>query len=102
MILADADILSALAKVTRLPLLFSLLQATSLQIAPAVFRELAQSRRGTSGLAPAIPSKAAAEKEILPEDEQQARKKSKHGPPAEPPQGPRHELRHHFSARRGL
>jgi hypothetical protein len=39
MILADTDILSALAKVTRLPLLFSLLQATSLQIAPAVFRE---------------------------------------------------------------
>jgi putative tryptophan/tyrosine transport system substrate-binding protein len=32
----------------------------------------------------------------------QARKKSKHGPPAEPPQGPRHELRHHFSAHRGV
>jgi predicted nucleic acid-binding protein len=43
MILADTDILSALAKVTRLPLLFSLLQVTSLQIAPGVFRELAHS-----------------------------------------------------------
>ena len=43
MILADTDILSALAKVTRLPLLFSLLKATSLQIAPGVFRELAHS-----------------------------------------------------------
>jgi predicted nucleic acid-binding protein len=42
-LLVDTDILSALAKVTRLPLLFSLLQTTSLQIAPGVFRELAHS-----------------------------------------------------------
>ena len=43
MILADTDILSALAKITRLPLLFSLLQTTSLQMAPGVFTELAHS-----------------------------------------------------------
>jgi predicted nucleic acid-binding protein len=43
MILVDADILSALAKIGRLPLLFSLLRTTQLQITPGVFREVAQS-----------------------------------------------------------
>jgi predicted nucleic acid-binding protein len=40
MILADTDILSAIAKVTRVPLLFSLFQTTTLHITPGVFREL--------------------------------------------------------------
>lgn len=41
MILADTDILSALAKVGRLPLLFSLFRVTRLQIVPGVFKEVA-------------------------------------------------------------
>ncbi len=43
MILVDTDVLSALAKVARLPLLFTLLQMTNLHIAPGVFKELAHS-----------------------------------------------------------
>ena len=43
MILADTDILSALAKVARLPLLFTLLRTNKLQITPGVFREVAHS-----------------------------------------------------------
>jgi predicted nucleic acid-binding protein len=43
MILADTDILSAMAKITRLPLLFSLLQTTELNITPGVFTELEHS-----------------------------------------------------------
>jgi hypothetical protein len=43
MILADTDILSALAKVARLPLLFSLFQTTELDITPGVFREVEHS-----------------------------------------------------------
>lgn len=43
MILADTDILSALAKIARLSLLFILFQKPKLQIAPGVFRELAHS-----------------------------------------------------------
>jgi predicted nucleic acid-binding protein len=43
MILADTDILSAVAKVARLPLLFLLFQKPQLQIIPGVFRELAHS-----------------------------------------------------------
>ncbi len=43
MTLADTDVLSALAKVARLPLLFTLLRTTKLQIAPGVFKELAHS-----------------------------------------------------------
>ena len=43
MILVDTDVLSAMAKVTRLPLLFTLLQMTKLHIAPGVFRELTHS-----------------------------------------------------------
>ena len=34
MILVDTDVLSALAKVARLPLLFTLLQTTNLHITP--------------------------------------------------------------------
>ena len=40
MILIDTDILSALAKIARLPLLFALLQTTRLHITPGVFGEL--------------------------------------------------------------
>jgi predicted nucleic acid-binding protein len=43
MILADTDILSALAKVGRLSLLFSLFCVTRLRIAPGVFKEIAHS-----------------------------------------------------------
>lgn len=43
MILADTDILSALAKIDRLPLLFTLLRTTQIHIAPGVFQELAHS-----------------------------------------------------------
>ena len=43
MIFADTDILSALAKVGRLPLLFSLFRVTRLQIVPGVFKEVAHS-----------------------------------------------------------
>lgn len=43
MILVDTDILSALAKVARLPLLFTLLRVARLQIAPGVFKEIAHS-----------------------------------------------------------
>ena len=43
MIFADTDILSALAKVGRLPLLFALFRITRLQIAPGVFKEIAHS-----------------------------------------------------------
>lgn len=43
MILADTDVLSALAKVGRLPLFFALFQTTRLHIAPGVARELAHS-----------------------------------------------------------
>jgi predicted nucleic acid-binding protein len=43
MILADTDILSALAKIGRLSLLFPLLRTAQLQMAPGVFREVAQS-----------------------------------------------------------
>jgi predicted nucleic acid-binding protein len=43
MILADTDILSALAKVNRLPLLFALFKASRLHITPAVLEELAYS-----------------------------------------------------------
>jgi predicted nucleic acid-binding protein len=43
MILADTDILSALAKVDRLSLLFSLFCVTRLRIAPGVFKEIAHS-----------------------------------------------------------
>jgi predicted nucleic acid-binding protein len=43
MILADTDILSALAKVGRLSLLFSLFCVTRLQIVPGVFKEIAHS-----------------------------------------------------------
>ena len=43
MILVDTDVLSAMAKVTRLPLLFTLFQVHCLHIAPGVFRELAHS-----------------------------------------------------------
>lgn len=43
MILADTDILSALAKINRLPLLFELLRLDRLYLAPAVLGELAHS-----------------------------------------------------------
>lgn len=43
MILADTDILSAMAKIARLPLLFSLFQTTEIHIAPGVFSELEHS-----------------------------------------------------------
>ena len=43
MILIDTDILSALAKIARLPLLFTLLQATRLHFIPGVFEELTHS-----------------------------------------------------------
>lgn len=43
MILADTDMLSAMAKVTRLPLIFSLLRTTELNITPGVFGELKHS-----------------------------------------------------------
>ena len=44
MILVDTDVLSAMAKVTRLPLFFfTLFQVDCLHIAPGVFRELAHS-----------------------------------------------------------
>jgi len=43
MILADTDILSALAKIGRLPLLFSLFQTPELHVTPGVFAELAHS-----------------------------------------------------------
>jgi hypothetical protein len=43
MILADTDILSALANVGRLSLLFPLLQTSELNIPPGVFRELEHS-----------------------------------------------------------
>jgi predicted nucleic acid-binding protein len=42
-ILADTDVLSALAKIGRLPLLFALLQTTELHVTPGVFGELAHS-----------------------------------------------------------
>ncbi len=43
MILADTDVLSALAKIDRLSLLFALFQTPKLQISPGVFREIAHS-----------------------------------------------------------
>jgi predicted nucleic acid-binding protein len=43
MIVADTDILSALAKVGRLPVLFSLFRVTRVQIVPGVFKEIAHS-----------------------------------------------------------
>jgi predicted nucleic acid-binding protein len=43
MILIDTDLLSAMAKVARLPLLFTLLQATRLHLTPGVFGELTHS-----------------------------------------------------------
>lgn len=43
MIIADTDILSALAKVGRMPLLFSLFNTTELYITPAVFSEIERS-----------------------------------------------------------
>jgi hypothetical protein len=43
MILIDTDILSAMAKIARLPLLFTLLQTTRLHITPGVFGELTHS-----------------------------------------------------------
>ena len=43
MIFADTDIFSALAKVGRLSLLFTLLRVTRLQIVPGVFKEIAHS-----------------------------------------------------------
>lgn len=43
MIFADTDILSALTKVGRLPLLFPLLHVARLQIVPGVFKEVAHS-----------------------------------------------------------
>jgi predicted nucleic acid-binding protein len=43
MIFVDTDILSALAKVGRLSLLFSLFRVTRLQIVPGVFKEIAHS-----------------------------------------------------------
>lgn len=43
MILADTDILSAMAKVDRLPLVFPLFQITELHITPGVFGELEHS-----------------------------------------------------------
>jgi hypothetical protein len=43
MILADTDVLSALAKAGRLLLLFTLFRTSRLQITPGVFRELAHS-----------------------------------------------------------
>lgn len=43
MILVDTDILSALAKVGRLPLLFALLRTTELHVTPGVFGEVAHS-----------------------------------------------------------
>jgi predicted nucleic acid-binding protein len=43
MIFADTDVLSALAKVGRLPLLFPLFRVTRLQIVPGVFKEVAYS-----------------------------------------------------------
>lgn len=43
MILADTDILSALAKIGRLPLLFSLFQISELHVTPGVFEELTHS-----------------------------------------------------------
>ncbi len=43
MILVDTDILSALGKIDRLPLLFAVLRTTRLHIAPAVFHEVTQS-----------------------------------------------------------
>ena len=43
MIFADTDILSALAKVDRLHLLFSLFRVMRLQIVPGVFKEIAHS-----------------------------------------------------------
>jgi predicted nucleic acid-binding protein len=43
MIIADTDILSALAKVGRMPLLLSLFNATELYITPPVFSEIEHS-----------------------------------------------------------
>src|SRR5689334_12314447 len=43
MIVADTDILSALAKIGRLPLLCSLFRVTRLRIVPGVFKEIAHS-----------------------------------------------------------
>lgn len=43
MIIADTDILSAFAKVGRMPLLFSLFNSTELYITPAVFSEIEHS-----------------------------------------------------------
>src|SRR5829696_845369 len=43
MILADADVLSAMAKIGRAPLLFSLLETTELHITPGVYSELEHS-----------------------------------------------------------
>jgi hypothetical protein len=43
MILIDTDLLSAMAKIARPPLLFTLLQATRFHITPGVFGELTHS-----------------------------------------------------------
>jgi hypothetical protein len=43
MIFVDTDILSALAKVGRLSLLFALFRATRFQIVPGAFKEIAHS-----------------------------------------------------------
>jgi predicted nucleic acid-binding protein len=43
MILIDTDVLSAMAKIARLPVLFTLLQTTRLHITPGVFGELTHS-----------------------------------------------------------
>ena len=40
MILADTDVLSAMVKIGRLPLLFDLFRTTAFSITPGVFQEL--------------------------------------------------------------
>lgn len=54
MIFTDTDILSALAKVGRLPLLFSLFHVTRLQIVPGVFKEIAHSTVFCDTLSPSL------------------------------------------------
>ena len=66
MIFADTDILSAVAKVGRLPLLFSLFRVTRLQIVPGVFKEIAHSvARGRSYATEILSLIASAQIEVI-------------------------------------
>ena len=54
MIVADTDVLSALAKIGRLPLLFDLFRTTAFSITPGVFQALAYSFNVGRPYAPAL------------------------------------------------